>query len=174
MNYGRKEAREIRIMIYFARIEETGLIKVGATDNLSRRMNEHRHLYGRVSFLFAFDGDGDAESKIHWMLRNNRVGDQRSEHFRLSNDEIEDIRRKVLSLPGYRDAIKIPQEDVRCRPVTKKGKAFLYRCVERRWEKTVGMAKSKSVNGRIVSLTEILDEAIDLLDAVMKGEKRVI
>ena len=77
-----------------------------------------------------------------------------------------------------RDALDGLKEDGRRRRRSNKLKPFLYRCTEGRWDKVKAMAKTKSAGAdegeQVVTYTAVIDEAIDLLDAVMKGEKRVI
>ena len=91
---------------------------------------------------------------------------------------------------------KLPSNDLRARPLgffslnhglerdhhgrrrSNKQKPFLYRCTRTRWDKVTEIAKAKSAGAneddQAVTYTAVIDEAIDLLDAVMRGEKRVI
>ena len=161
-------------MIYFARIEETGLVKIGCTANLQRRLTQHRWERGDVTFLFGMDGDVGTERALHRSLQERRIGT--SECFRLSDEDLRAIDAIISEKSGYVKAdelaaIAFKEDDGRKRRATGRVTSpIIFRTTE---EKRAQILRIADVLGlgkrRPISMTEVIERGIDALERELKG-----
>lgn len=89
----RRRRREIRGHVYLMGGHPAG-IKIGRTNNLARRLNEHQTALPEAHYIVTLPARDPAalERRLHRMYATKRVWPDR-EYFRLSNADIRDIRR---------------------------------------------------------------------------------
>lgn len=74
-------------MIYFARLEEGGPIKIGTTINLHERILAHQRVFGESFSVFAvMEGGPEEEKDLHVRFENLKIGEMGREWFKPDAD----------------------------------------------------------------------------------------
>jgi hypothetical protein len=82
-------------VIYFAQSIEGGPVKIGATDDVARRLGQLEAHYGRpLALLATLPGGRDEEAEIHERFAHLRLG--RTEQFRPAAELMKFINRPLL------------------------------------------------------------------------------
>lgn len=104
-------------MIYFVQPIDGGPIKIGHSEDISRRLPQLESHYGcALALLATMDGGQDQERLIHERFEHLRFG--RTEQFRPARDLMEFIRRPLL-VHAAPDAVEVMEG--RTHTVTLKG-----------------------------------------------------
>jgi hypothetical protein len=92
-------------VIYFAQSTEGGPVKIGATDDVARRLGQLEAYYGKpLAVLATLPGGADEERAIHRRFDHLRLG--RKEQFRPHAELMAFIRRPLL-VGANPDAVEV-------------------------------------------------------------------
>lgn len=104
-------------MIYFLKHPETGLIKIGTTEDYHLRLYQLEREYGKLELLGLMDGGNETESELHERFRYLKPKDHHParEWFRMDNALLEYMRFYAIA-----DVPPIQKRELNIRPETLK------------------------------------------------------